>query len=66
MMAGFNTMSSLAASRVRLLIQQTDMNRPADLLADVMHYCKEEGLDFQIELEAAGFYVQEEESFDAD
>jgi len=66
MMAGFNTMSSLAANRVRLLIQQTDMNRPADLLADVMHYCKEEGLDFQIELEAARFYVQEEESFDAD
>ena len=58
-------MSSLAANRVRLLIKQTDMNRPADLLADVMHYCKEEGLDFQIELEAAGFYVQEEERFDA-
>ena len=57
-------MSSLAANRVRLLIEQTDMNRVADLLADILHYCREEGIDFSVELDAAECYVTEEDSFD--
>jgi len=62
--AGFNTMSSLAANRIRLLMQQTDMDRPADLIADILHYCREEGIDFSVELDAAECYVTEEDSFD--
>ena len=64
MMAGFSTMASLAASRVRLLMQQTDMERPADLIADVIHYCKAEGIDFEAEVNVAELYVSEEEGFD--
>lgn len=65
MMAGFSTMASLAANRVRLLMQQTDMDRPADLLADIMHYCREEGIDFEAEANVAESYVTEELGFDA-
>jgi hypothetical protein len=64
MMAGFSTMASLAASRVRLLMKQTDMERPADLIADIMHYCKAEGIDFEAEVNVAELYVSEEEGFD--
>jgi hypothetical protein len=64
MMSGFSTMASLAASRVRLLMQQTDMERPADLIADIMHYCKAEGIEFDVEVNVAELYVSEEEGFD--
>jgi hypothetical protein len=45
-------------------MQQTDMDRPADLIADILHYCREEGIDFSVELDAAECYVTEEDSFD--
>jgi hypothetical protein len=64
MMAGFSTMASLAASRVRLLMKQTDMDRPADLIADVIHYCRAEGIDFEAEVNVAELYVSEEEGYD--
>ena len=57
-------MSSLAANRVRLLIEQTDMDRVADLIADILHYCREEDIDFQYEFDIAQSYVAEEDSFD--
>jgi hypothetical protein len=57
-------MASLAASRVRLLMKQTDMERPADLIADVIHYCRAEGIDFEAEVNVAELYVSEEEGFD--
>jgi hypothetical protein len=57
-------MASLAASRVRLLMKQTDMERPADLIADIMHYCKAEGIEFDAEVNMAELYVSEEEGFD--
>jgi hypothetical protein len=64
MMAGFSTMASMAASRVRQLMKQTDMERPADLIADIMHYCKAEGIEFDAELNVAELYVSEEEGYD--
>jgi hypothetical protein len=64
MMAGFSTMASLAANRVRLLMKQTDMDRPADLIADIIHYCKAEGIDFEAEVNVAELYVSEEEGYD--
>jgi hypothetical protein len=64
MMAGFSTMASMAANRVRLLMKQTDMERPADLIADVIHYCRAEGIDFEAEVNVAELYVSEEEGFD--
>jgi len=64
MMSGFSTMASLAASRVRQLMKQTDMERPADLLADIMHYCRAEGIEFDAEVNVAELYVSEEEGYD--
>jgi Tfp pilus assembly protein FimT len=64
MMAGFSTMASLAASRVRQLMKQTDMERPADLIADIMHYCRAEGIEFDAEVNVAELYVSEEEGYD--
>ena len=64
MMAGFSTMASLAASRVRQLMKQTDMERPADLIADIIHYCKAEGIEFDAEVNIAELYVSEEEGYD--
>jgi len=64
MMAGFSTMASLAASRVRQLMKQTDMERPADLIADIIHYCRAEGIEFDAEVNIAELYVSEEEGYD--
>jgi len=64
MMSGFSTMASLAASRVRQLMKQTDMERPADLIADIMHYCRAEGIEFDAEVNVAELYVSEEEGYD--
>jgi hypothetical protein len=64
MMAGFSTMASMAANRVRQLMKQTDMERPADLIADIMHYCKAEGIEFDAEVNIAELYVSEEEGYD--
>lgn len=50
-----------AARRVQQLFQETDIaERPADLIADIIHYCVVEGIDFQSELDAAWVYVTEE------
>jgi len=64
MMAGFSTMASMAANRVRQLMKQTDMERPADLIADIMHYCRAEGIEFDAEVNIAELYVSEEEGYD--
>jgi hypothetical protein len=64
MISGFSTMASLAASRVRQLMKQTDMERPADLIADIMHYCRAEGIEFDAEVNVAELYVSEEEGYD--
>jgi Tfp pilus assembly protein FimT len=64
MMAGFSTMASMATSRVRQLMKQTDMERPADLIADIIHYCRAEGIEFDAEVNIAELYVSEEEGYD--
>jgi Tfp pilus assembly protein FimT len=64
MMAGFSTMASMAANRVRQLMKQTDMERPADLIADIIHYCRAEGIEFDAEVNIAELYVSEEEGYD--
>jgi Tfp pilus assembly protein FimT len=64
MMAGFSTMASMAANRVRQLMQQTDVERPADLIADIIHYCRAEGIEFDAEVNVAELYVSEEEGYD--
>ena len=39
-----------------------DTEQPAELLADIMHYCKAKGFDFVEQLNIAEDYVAEEES----
>lgn len=56
---------SMAANRVRRLFQETDLaERPADLIADIIHYCAVEGIEFATELDVAEQYVSEELSTD--
>lgn len=56
-----NVLRTAAARRVRQLFEETDIaERPADLIADIIHYCVVEGIEFQVELDAAWQYVQEE------
>lgn len=61
-----NVLRTAAARRVQRLFEETDIaERPADLIADIIHYCVVEGIEFQAELDAAYQYV-EEESQDAE
>jgi hypothetical protein len=56
-------LQQVAARRVKQLFNETDIaERPADLIADIIHYCQVEGIDFQTELDAAWVYVTEESS----
>lgn len=47
-----------------LAAYHTDMERPADLIADVMHYCTVNHIDFNEELLQAEQYVCDEMGFD--
>lgn len=49
-----------------LLSQSNDIGSIEDLLADIIHYCKSNDLDFNDLLNTAKQYVTEEESFDAE
>lgn len=42
-----------------------DLPRVADLLADLMHYCKDQGVDFAHELNVGADFFEEEKSDDA-
>jgi len=54
-----------AARRVQQLFNETDIaERPADLIADIIHFCQVEGVDFQAELDTAYQYVLEEATDD--
>ena len=54
-----------AARRVQQLFNETDIaERPADLIADIIHFCQVGGVDFQAELDTAYQYVLEEATDD--
>ena len=41
-------------------VDEGNVSRPADIIADLMHYCEINGIDFERELESAiGYYAEE-------
>lgn len=46
-----------ALSRVQSSLNCYDVPQPAELLADIMHYCREHKIDFDSELHRARGYV---------
>ena len=55
-----------AIERVRGYLSNYDTNQPAEILADIMHYCNSAGVDFLDQVRLAESYVIEELSVDAD
>lgn len=49
-----------AVLRVEGFLKNYESEYTGEILADIMHYCRERGLDFQDELNRAEGYVDEE------
>jgi hypothetical protein len=61
------TNQQAAANRIHaLLAQPTDIGSIEDLLADLIHYCNSEGMDFYDLLNGAEQYVTEDAGMDAE
>ena len=62
------TLHQQAVQRIRDLLASNEgatWTRPADLLADIMHFCDDEE-EFELELESAREYYNDELEFDID
>ena len=53
-----------ALARVQSYFKNYDTEQPAEILADILHYCRENDIDFDEELDRAYGYVNEELSVD--
>ena len=51
-----------AVGRIDRFMHGYDSDHPAEILADIMHYCKAKGFDLAEQLSIAEGYVSEEES----
>lgn len=51
-----------ALNRVDRFLANYDSEQPAELLADIMHYCKAKGFDLAEQLNIAQSFVHEEQS----
>ena len=60
------TFQKLATQRVEVMLMGGTNERVADILADLMHYCNEWGVDFTEELMLAEQFVSEETGVDAE
>jgi len=58
--------ASNAVKRVEEYLKNYDSDNPAEILADVVHYCRENEIDFVVQLELAHGYVESEEELDGD
>jgi hypothetical protein len=58
------TFEFLAIERVRGYLSNYDTNQPAEILADILHYCNNSGIDIHNQLRLAQSYVDEELSVD--
>lgn len=52
-----------SVDRVGRFLHSYDTDQPAEILADIMHYCKAKGFDLAEQLNIAEDYVMEELSF---
>jgi hypothetical protein len=58
------TFESSAIERVRGYLSNYDTNQPAEILADILHYCNNSGINIHDQLRLAQSYVDEELSVD--
>lgn len=49
-----------AVARVEEFLKKYDTDQPAEILADIIHYCQYHNIDFVTEVETANGYVLEE------
>lgn len=52
-----------SVNRIDRFLANYETDQPAEILADIMHYCKAKGLDLAEQLNIAEDYVLEELSF---
>ena len=60
------TFEKLAVQRVEVMLMGGINERVADILADLIHYCNEWGIEFTDELMLAEQYVLEEQGVDSE
>lgn len=60
------TFEKLAVQRVEVMLMGGVNERVADILADLIHYCNEWGIEFTDELMLAEQYVLEEQGVDSE
>ena len=53
-----------ACKTIQEFLTKYDTDQPAEILADILHYCQVKGIDFNIQLELANVYVEEELAVD--
>ena len=53
-----------AIERVRGYLSNYDTDQPAEILADILHYCNNSGINIHDQLRLAESYVDEELSVD--
>ena len=58
------TFEFLAIERVRGYLSNYDTDQPAEILADILHYCNSSGINIHDQLRLAQSYVEEELSVD--
>lgn len=58
--------SEQAVERVNSYFKNYDTDQPAEIIADIVHYCQQKGINFYDEVELAVIYVSEELSYDAE
>ena len=58
------TFESQAIERVRGYLSNYDTDQPAEILADILHYCNNSGINFMNQLRVAEGYMEEELSVD--
>jgi hypothetical protein len=54
------TFEFLAIERVRGYLSNYDTDQPAEILADILHYCNNSGINIHDQLRIAEGYVEEE------
>ena len=54
------TFEFLAIERVRGYLGNYDTDQPAEILADILHYCNNSGINIHDQLRIAEGYVEEE------
>lgn len=60
------TFELAAIQRVRGYLSSYDTDQPAEILADILHYCNSTGINFLDQVRLAESYVAEELSIDED